>query len=419
VLTDRRHGEPPTKSTLRRCPVCNGRTAQVLHTQHFVVPRELAVADRFDVVSCMFCGAGFADLPTQQELIDDAYREHSKYVDHGHRADPGRDDQFVAPEPRWDLERLEQTASFLSGFIEDRTTRILDAGCATGALLGYFKARGFHDVVGLDPSPSATAIARRGRGVEAIAASFMAPPPQLGTFGLVTLTHVLEHIADLDAAITRLRDLVDEGGLAYIEVPDARHYADHLVAPFQDFNTEHINHFSLPTLSAAMSAGGFEAVTRGEKVIGCSQSHTYPAIYGIWRKNAAIPGQVSTRRDDSLVEGLTRYTEMSKRLLRDIDDRLRDVVTAHESVIVWGAGQLAMKLLCDTVLATAPIAAIVDGSTQKQGLHFANHVVQGPGVVQSLPGVPIVIASMLHDDSIIDSIKSQSGDANPVIRLGR
>jgi len=32
--------------------------------------------------------------------------------------------------------------------------------------------------------------------------------------------------------------------IVYIEVPDAARYIDFLYSPFQDFNTEHINHLS-------------------------------------------------------------------------------------------------------------------------------------------------------------------------------
>ena len=41
-----------------------------------------------------------------------------------------------------------------------------------------------------------------------------------------------------------LTPLLKTDGLLYVEVPDAVAYTEYLYAPFQDFNTEHINHFS-------------------------------------------------------------------------------------------------------------------------------------------------------------------------------
>ena len=37
--------------------------------------------------------------------------------------------------------------------------------------------------------------------------------------------------------------LLKTNGVLYIEVPDATAYVEFLYSPFQDFNTEHINHF--------------------------------------------------------------------------------------------------------------------------------------------------------------------------------
>ena len=46
--------------------------------------------------------------------------------------------------------------------------------------------------------------------------------------------------------------------------------------------------------------------------------------------------------------------------------------------MVWGAGQLTMKLLHDTVLAEANVIGLIDSSSQKQGLHFAGVEVVPP-----------------------------------------
>ena len=157
---------------MRPCPVCGNRTGSVLHHQIFVVPEELQAVTEVDIVSCTRCGACFSDMPTSQEELDDIYRDHSKYADTTLYSDEVPD-QPPTDAP-WDLQRLAATATWLA----ERTSldaRVLDAGCATGALLGFLQHEGFSDIVGLDPSPMATRTAARTYAVPTVTGSFFAP----------------------------------------------------------------------------------------------------------------------------------------------------------------------------------------------------------------------------------------------------
>jgi SAM-dependent methyltransferase len=406
------------KKLCRRCPVCDSGVGEVLHTQSFAAVAEIGNSDSVDIVSCETCGVAFSDVPMRQEELDTVYRDHSKYADTSMYKSDGPAG-VLPPDAPWDLERLEGTAEYLSGVIGDRTTRVLDAGCATGSLLGFLSGRGFTNLVGLDPSPTATAAARRLHAVDAIAGSFITPPPDLGKFGLVVLSHVLEHLEDVKAAVRSMFDLVEPGGLVYLEVPNAARYVDHLVAPFHDFNTEHINHFSAATLRRLMTSHGFSEVESGEKVVMCSPTFTYPALYGLWRHggNASVM-HASTEPDTLLTEALRGYVERSHELMRRINDGLREQIDVANPVILWGAGQLSLKLLSDSVLAERPIDAIVDSSPQKQGLHIGSRVVEPPSAVTS-PAACIVIASIHHEDAIERTIRVDMRLPNRIVKLAR
>ena len=47
------------------------------------------------------------------------------------------------------------------------------------------------------------------------------------------------------------------GGVVYLDLPDASRYVDPYIAPFEDFSTEHVNHFSPSTLEVLASRCGF------------------------------------------------------------------------------------------------------------------------------------------------------------------
>ena len=416
-------GRESAKPLIRVCPICAHLRGDVMHNQKFAAPSELGAPDSYDVVACCNCGFVFADFLVDQVEIDRAYETHSKYAVNLIDAEPDevglQSLQGPPPEPPFDLERMRDAASYLAGLVPNRNARVLDAGCATGALLGFLRDKGFHGVVGLDPSADAVAIAKSVHRVAAVTGSFLFPPAGLGVFDVVVLSHTLEHLPLVTEAIDRLRDLLVPGGVAYVEVPNAARYWEHLVSPFHDFNTEHINHFSLASLRLAMRRGGFSEVDAGEKLVECGPGIPYPAVYGVWRNDAAPASEDAVVPDPVLRAGIDRYVESSAELMAHMSDALSHETRADEGVAVWGAGQLTMKLLRDSVLARRRIVAIVDGSPQRQGLHIDGVPIVGPEALHAWPDVPVVVGSIHSEDSIVRMMREQYQLPNRVVLLYR
>jgi ubiquinone/menaquinone biosynthesis C-methylase UbiE len=394
------------EETRRPCPVCGSRRAEVVHHQEFRAPSELFAEPAIDVVICTACGMCFSDLAVVQDSVDATYAEHSKYADtsiyEDGQAGSAADLPTGAP---WDLDRLEGTARWLARHVP-LDARVLDAGCATGALIGYLQREGFTDLVGLDPSPIATAQAARAYGVPAITGSFLRPPDDIGTFDLVVLSHVLEHLVDVQGAVAGLAQLVKPGGLAYIEVPDASRYYEYLVAPFHDFNTEHVNHFSGTLLTCLMSSAGFATRQTAAKTVLIAATTQYPAVFGLYERTAAKPAAGAAEKDPTLRVAIQAYIDASTALLDEVDASLR-VTVGSGPVVVWGAGQLAMKLLVGS-LADVEVAAIVDSARDKWGGRFGDVPVIGPQQLDDLvdQDVPILVTSIHHQDAIVATIES-------------
>jgi 2-polyprenyl-3-methyl-5-hydroxy-6-metoxy-1,4-benzoquinol methylase len=388
-----------------------------LHHQAFAAPRELHVPQSYDVVACERCGFVYADQATPQHEIDRDYEAHSKYA--ANVAEPAATHAAFPTDAPWDASRLDGVATYLADRLP-ASLRVLDAGCSSGTFLRYLKEKGFDDVVGLDPSHEAVASAIQHNGVRAFAGSFTTPPPDLGTFDVVTLSHTLEHIADVRSAIGSLEALLKPAGIAYIEVPDAERYDSYLVAPFHDFNTEHINHFSLGVLRTLMRNAGFEEIDSAAKIVYCSERDEYPAIFGLWRKVQRPTNSADNiHRDEALVAAARRYVDASRRRMSRIDKALRADLGDRDDVILWGAGQLSMKLLRDTVLATKRIAAIVDSSPQRHGMHVGSTEIVAPTALRELPPFPIVITSIHSDEAIAQTIERRMALPHQAIRLYR
>jgi SAM-dependent methyltransferase len=394
------------KRSLRRCPICSAAQAEVLHRQQFVLPEGHPLAAGYDVVSCTQCGFGYADTPVGQAEYDAFYRQCSKYQDD--KTSTGGGDS------PWDARRLGETAETIAEHVPNRTARVLDVGCANGGLLQALLSRGFRDLTGLDPSLVCVANTRRRPGLHAVAGSLTELSADFGPFDCIVLSHVLEHVQDLHGAIEAVRGLLADGGCVYLEVPDANRYAYFLAAPFQDFNTEHINHFSLTDLANLARRAGLHLEQHGTKTIDCSHPVPYPALYGFFRPIAERA--VAPVRQTQSRARLLEYIRLSRRMMRAIDARLGDALESSPDVIVWGTGQLALKLLAETSLGRARIAAFVDGNPINHGRLLQGQRIVAPEAVRELP-YPIVITSILHESEIVQVIRDRLGLTNPLVTL--
>jgi hypothetical protein len=223
----------------------------------------------------------------------------------------------------------------------------------------------------------------------------------------------MEHVLDLADAVARLRAILAPGGLVYVEVPDAKRYVDCLVAPFQDFNTEHINHFCPETLSNLMVANGFKLVAEGGKTMEGAGGTPYPACFGFFQLGPGL--QSARRRAPEFQPAIAEYIARSAAMLAAIDAKL--AVFTERPVLVWGAGQLTLKLLAETRLATADIVAFTDGNPVYHGKTLRGRPIISPHRVKELPPLPIILGTLLHHAAIEQRIRGELCLSNPVVTL--
>jgi SAM-dependent methyltransferase len=395
----------PIRTALRSCPICPVRQVSVLHRQRFTLPEGHLLGDGYDVVSCIACGAIYADTAAKQADYDRFYAELSGYesaVSSGSGMSPQ------------DNARLRETAAAVAGMLPARDARILDFGCASGGLLRELRERGYRNLHGVDPSPACVAHVAEA-GIRATTGSLFDIPDGLGQFDCILLTHVLEHVEDVRGALSNLQSLLAPGGMLYLEVPNAARYADFILAPFQDFNTEHINHFSGRSLDNACAAVGLIPVGSGEKVFDVAPNMPFPAIYGFWRKSeTAEPREIVA--DDGLRPRIEEYILRSRAIMSRYDARIRELLDRTPELLVWGTGQLTLKLLKETALGRARIAAFIDGNPINQGRTLHGAPILAPAAAEGM-GMPILVASTIHFEAISRVIRQKFGANVEVVGL--
>ena len=397
----------------RACGACGATGNIICHHQKFMVPDGYPLPAEYDVAVCRRCGFVYADPAATQRDYDRFYCEWSKYDDSATATGSG-----LSP---YDGARLATTARDVARALPSRAASILDASCATGGLLTALRDQGFTAIAGLDPSPRCAATCRD-RGFEAYVGSIStaSAPAHMPKFDCVVFSHVLEHVYDTPAFFHAARSLLAPGGYLYLETPDATRYSDYLYAPFQEFNTEHINHFSARALENTVSRFGFQRVLVEQKVIQTAEDTLYPAVFGLFRDAGESAAERPAVYDRELHSRIAAYIEHSAGQMEKIDRHLARQLANTQRVMVWGAGQFAMKLLALPCLARIEVRALVDNNPVLRGKTMAGAPIIGPNEIgpQELldASEPIVIATLLHAGEIGAQIR-RLGLSNPVLAL--
>ncbi|HEX9981585.1 MAG TPA: class I SAM-dependent methyltransferase [Flavobacterium sp.] len=133
--------------------------------------------------------------------------------------------------------------------------KLLDIGAGTGDFLQCMRNDGWQ-VSGAEPSEKASEIAlKKGISLARETTSF-----QSGSFNVITMWHVLEHVPDPKKQIAELDRLLVTGGTIVIAVPnfhsyDAKHYKEYWAA--YDV-PRHLWHYSATSIEKLFAEKGFK-----------------------------------------------------------------------------------------------------------------------------------------------------------------
>jgi hypothetical protein len=140
---------------------------------------------------------------------------------------------------------------------------IVEVGANDGAFLDALRAAGFSNLVGIEPSKAcSSASIAKGYRIEMTHLDEAAAAELRERYGparAVVCRHTLEHVPDPRALLVAMRALLDDGGLLFIEVPNAQaiihEFAGH------ELWDEHLHITTPENLQMLVRSAGFE-VTR-------------------------------------------------------------------------------------------------------------------------------------------------------------
>jgi len=387
---------------VRNCPICGNGTGELLHSQSFILPADSPLPAHYNIVCCVNCGFVFADTPANQDIYNEYYTRLSKYEDLSISSGGGAD--------QFDNDRLAGSTQVIQKFIASHSSSLLDIGCANGGLLQDLRKQDYHNIFGIDPSPTCISHVRS-KGItcfegDLFSLSFKNMTRQ---FDCIVLTHVLEHIHDLQAAVDNISDRLKEDGILFIEVPDASNYSEHYIVPYYYIDCEHINHFDTHSLGNLFCSKGFIQLESRNINFMVNGTNRYPAVYSVFQKSGKgqpARSKYSATAKESFLHFLKQSADHNEN-----EKIIQDLMTTQEPVFVWGAGQFALRLLANSGLGNCNIQGFIDGDANKQGRSIADYTIFDPEHIRGR-STSVVVCSALHTEDIVGRIRSLSERSN-------
>jgi SAM-dependent methyltransferase len=378
---------------IRQCPICNSQNKRLLFGQKFSTLSDSSLLTGYDVTVCQNCGLGFADNIPEQSVFDNYYENMSKYE---YQDSGGKESEF-------DLMRFQMYVKTIKPYLLSTQSSILDVGCATGRLLSLFKESGYENVQGLDPSPVCSEAAAKLYGIFVQTGNLWDIEIPEKPFDCIILSGVLEHIRDLDRALSRLVNMLSVDGILFIDVPDASRFSMYPDAPFQQFSMEHINFFSPCSLSNLMKFFGFFELLSLQEAYAQSPNTISTSVMSIYKKTANL-SPVYMVRDDLTEIDLSKYINQSQRIEERTHQIINEVADKASPIMVWGTGTHTLRLMETSRLSQAKISAFIDSNHHYQGKNLFDIPIIAPDDIKD-KHEPILISSRVFQENIKIQIK--------------
>lgn len=218
------------------CIVCGGSTEHITWRE-----------GGHEVVVCSICGVQqiiHNETLKELEVLEDEYYE-SKSRKHRERFDR---------HTRWDRE-----AEMINALRPDGG-RLLDIGCGNGSFLTELDGR--WKTLGIEPHDERARLAKN-KGLEIMNSEFHEANPD-GTFDVITLYEVIEHLTDFNATMDGICSVLKPDGLFVLSTPDIESISARLKGLnwWSYKNPVHLFFFGHTNLTKILKTRGFRVLLK-------------------------------------------------------------------------------------------------------------------------------------------------------------
>ncbi|QJD77951.1 class I SAM-dependent methyltransferase [Spirosoma rhododendri] len=232
--------------TVQYCPVCSG----TIFSSYVSCKDYLVSNQTFEIQSCDACGFRLTNPRPDAASIGQYYKSE-EYISHN---DSGGG--LIGTVYKGVRSYTLRAKLALINSLVEKKGRLLDVGCGTGSFLETCQKDNWQ-IAGMEPDADARSVAKSKLNVAL--ASSLAEVPQ-NQYNVITLWHVLEHIAELEKTVARFHQLLDDSGSLLIAVPNSDSYDAQTFGPYwAAFDVpRHLHHFTPETIKRLFEKHSFK-----------------------------------------------------------------------------------------------------------------------------------------------------------------
>lgn len=377
----------------RKCPISGSEKISLVFAQKLNVPEDYFFSSTYKLVQSQKTGLVYADALIKDNILENHYSKDSKY-------DPNLVKSLIKY-PKNDIDRYDSLYECCKKYINE-DSKIIDVGFGNGGLFKSFLSSGVtvKQLYGIDPSPISQTIAKTAYNVNSFLGGIDDLKKYNEKFDMIILSHVVEHLLNPRVQMNSLLESLSPDGKIYIEVPNASKFHEYvdLHGPYQEINTEHINHWTEQSLKNLAHFSGFKCLESCERVIQ-NEAGDYPVLHQVWEK-----GQQTFKFDSEILESMQSYLKKSNILFNE------QIATIKKNtpVYLFGIGEFSYKILAN--IDNKHIKGLVDKSPKKIGKKINNLKVLSPQILKKLKNEKIFISSFVSKQLIKDDLLSINKD---------
>lgn len=224
----------------------------------------LSTVDRFGLfmrtVICKHCGLIRVDPQLDDESLKKFYQNYYRIL-YSFNKTP----TIIFQD---EYHRGELIYSFIRKNTKFRQGLVFEVGTGYGGILFYFKMKG-SEVIGVDYNEDSLRIGRK-YNIELYQGGIDYLINLKRKADLIIYSHTFEHLTNINLELIKIKEILNDDGLLYIEVPGLEEISVPLANYdiLYHFQTCHNYYFNLDTLNVTLKRGGFELIKGNENVQG-------------------------------------------------------------------------------------------------------------------------------------------------------
>ena len=221
----------------KKCPWCNSENNhQFLELKDYFLTQE-----QFEILECNECKLLFTSpCPTPDKI--GSYYKSEDYLSHNEE----KKGLFAKVYNKVKKINIKNKFKIVTNSQQPAASsqNLLDIGCGVGDFLLYAKEKGCK-VTGIEPNEDARKIAEKKLDCKILSPEELQNIPE-NSFDIVTMWHVLEHVADLKTEIHHLQRILKKDGRLVLALPNYKSYdAEYYKDKWAAYDVpRHLSHFS-------------------------------------------------------------------------------------------------------------------------------------------------------------------------------